>query len=58
MSAAFDITNKIRATLLLLGLSLAVLALGSCSSEPKMGMGAQGEPVEHKVFYEGWLHPQ
>jgi len=37
-------------------LLLAILGLlvSSCSSGPKMGMDAEGQPVEHKVFYEGW----
>lgn len=38
---------------MLLGLCVLASAMPSCSSE-KMGMSAQGEPVEHKVFYEGW----
>ena len=38
---------------LLLLVSLGFL-VASCSSAPKMGMDAEGVPVEHKVFYEGW----
>jgi hypothetical protein len=38
--------------ILLLG-SLGWL-ITSCSSGPRMGMDAEGQPVEHKVFYEGW----
>ena len=38
---------------MLLLVSLGLL-MASCSSGPKMGMDAEGVPVEHKVFYEGW----
>ena len=44
-----------RTILLCLLAVLGMLMVGaSCSSGPKMGMDAEGQPVEHKVFYEGW----
>jgi hypothetical protein len=40
-------------------LLLLVRALASCSTpeSAKSQMGAEGEEVDHKVFYEGWMHP-
>lgn len=48
---------KAKVVLPALAFCLGALFLGSCASKPKTGMDAEGDAVEHRIFYEGWLHP-